>query len=233
MSQKKVGSVVVTDEMIERAMHANAEGANYTGAGDNCLNIGASKTFLNEDKTGRRVSLTLDNTKGSEDVTIQLNEILAKLADHHVIADGAVGETGMTISSTPCKSEVLAAYLKLFPTRLHSIKFAASAAAQLDEPIRSYAIDPFSKNPVEIERIPSNFQSQNTNNPLMVDVDDFDDNFQMSALSTLTYTVQAGVKVTLTLLFGASFDIAGALKKKAEDAALTVATAYVKSNQTA
>lgn len=231
MSQKKIGSVVVTDEMIERAMQANAEGANYTGAGDNFLNIGASKTFLNEDKTGRRFSITLDNSKGEKDVTIQLNKILSELEKHNVIADGAVGETGMTISSTPCKAEVMAAYLSQFPTRLHSIKFAASAAAQLDEPIRSYTIDPFSKNPVEIERIPSNYQSQNTNNPLMVDVDDFDGNFQVSALSTLTYTVQAGVKVTLTMLFGASIDIAGALRKKADDAALTVATAYVNGSK--
>ena len=64
----------------------------------------------------------------------------------------------------------------------------------------------------------------------MVDVDDLS-GFQTSELQTITYKVQAGKKVTLSLLFGATLDIAGALSKKAEDAAMTVATLYVQNQQ--
>lgn len=222
---KKVGAVVVTDEMLQKAMSANAEGANYTGAGDNFVDFGTAKTFLYEDQSGKRVTITLDNTKGTEDRNIQFNKIVADIDGAVLLKDGAAAEN-LTISCTPCKSEVLAEFLRLNPTRIQSIKFAASTAAQLDEPFRSYKVGPFTKNPVEEEHIPSNYQSQNTNNPLMVDVNDFQ-GYQLSSLQTATYKVQAGVKVSLTILFGATLDIAGALAKKADDAAMTVASAYV------
>lgn len=214
---KKVGSVVIDDEMLQRATAANAEGANYTGAGDNTLDFGKAKSFIAEEQTGKRANLTIDNTTGSDDVNLQLNEILAAIEDTHVIKDGEV-VTGCKISCTPCKASVLAKYLQRFQTRLRAVKFAASDSSQLDEPLRSYRIDPFTKNPVEDEKIPSNYQSQDTNNPNMVDVDDLS-GFQTSELQTITYKVQAGKKVTLSLFFGATLDIAGALSKKAEDAA--------------
>lgn len=227
-SPKKVGSVVINDDMLQKAMSANAEGANYTGAGDNMLDFGSAKTFLYEEQSGKRVTITLDNSKGTEDRNVQFNQIISEITDTIVLKDGAAADN-FQISCTPCKSEVLAKYLQIVPTRLRSVKFAASVASQLDEPLRSFKINPFTKNPVEEERIPSNYQSQNTNNPLMVDVDDFN-GYQTSELQTLTYKVQAGAKVSLTLLFGAGLDIAGALVKKAEDAAMTVATAYVAQN---
>lgn len=228
MNPKKVGSVVIDDNMLQKAMNANAEGANYTGAGDNMLDFGSAKTFLYEEQSGKRVTITLDNTKGTEDQIVQFNEIIGSIDGAAVLKDGALVEN-FSVSCTPCKSEVLAKYLQRFPTRLRSVKFAASVASQLDEPLRSFKLNPFTKNPVEEERIPSNYQSQNTNNPLMVDVDDFN-GYQTSELQTMTYKVQAGAKVSLTLLFGASLDTAGALSKKAEDAAMTVATAYVAQN---
>ena len=229
MTAKKVGSVMITDEMMQRAMAANAEGANYTGAGDNFVDFGSAKTFLYENQTGKRVTITLDNTKGTEDRMVQFNKIIAEIEDAILLKDGEAA-TGLNISCTPCKAAVLADYMHLCPSRIQSIKFAASAAAQLDEPFRSYKVNPFTKNPIEEERIPSNYQSQNTNNPLMVDVEDLN-GYQLSALQTATYKVPAGVKVSLTILFGGTLDIAGALAKKADDAALTVASAYVASEQ--
>ena len=229
MTAKKVGSVMITDEMMQRAMAANAEGANYTGAGDNFVDFGSAKTFLYENQTSKRVTITLDNSKGTEDRMVQFNKIVEEIEDAIVLNDGTDAKS-LSVSCTPCKAAVLAEYMHLFPTRIQSIQFKASAAAQLDEPFRSYKVNPFTKNPIEEERIPSNYQSQNTNNPLMVEVEDFN-GYQLSALQTATYKVQAGVKVSLTILFGGTLDIAGALAKKADDAALTVASAYVASEQ--
>ena len=225
---KKVGSIVIDDSLLQKAMQSKAEGATYTGAGDNMIDFGSANSFINEDETAKRVNIVLDNSQGQADQEVQFNSILEDVATANLLKEGTI-VANLTAKGSPRSCDVLAKYIDMCPIRIRAIKLNATNASQLDFPIRYRTDNPFTKNAVEVERIPSNYQSQDTNNPNMVEVKDMSD-WQLSKLSTIIYTVGAGQKVTVTILFGASVDIAGALSKKADDAALTVAAAYAAQN---
>ena len=226
---KQVGSVKLDDALLEKAMGAKAEGQTYTGAGDNMVSFGAAKSFMNEDDSARRVNIVLKNNSQA-DVDIQFNDILENVSGAQLLKEGTI-ITDVTAKGSPRTCDVLTKYVHVCPIRIRSIKLNAKNAAQLDYALRYRTEDPFTKNAVEVERIPSNYQSQDTNNPNMVEVKDLTD-WQLSDLSTLIYTVGAQQEVTVTILCGASIDIAGALGKKANDAALTVAAAYLRAQAT-
>lgn len=221
---KQVGSVKIDDALLEKAMGAKAEGQTYTGAGDNMVDFGAARSFMNEDDSAKRVNIVLKNASQA-DVDIQFNDILENVASANILKEGTI-ITDVTAKGSPRSCDVLAKYIHVCPIRIRAIKLNAKYATQLDYPLRYRTENPFTKNAVEVERIPSNYQSQDTNNPNMVEVKDIT-GWQLSDLSTILYTVGAGQEVTVTILFGAALDIAGALGKKAEDAALTVAQAYL------
>lgn len=221
---KQVGSVKIDDALLEKAMGAKAEGQTYTGAGDNMVDFGAARSFVNEDDSAKRVNIVLKNASQA-DVDIQFNDILENVASANILKEGTI-IADVTAKGSPRSCDVLEKYIHVCPIRIRAIKLNAKYATQLDYPLRYRTENPFTKNAVEVERIPSNYQSQDTNNPNMVEVKDIT-GWQLSDLSTILYTVGAGQEVTVTILFGAALDIAGALGKKAEDAALTVAQAYV------
>jgi len=223
---KKVGSVVVDDSLLEEAMKQKAEGQTYTGAGDNLIDFGSARSFMNEDDSAKRVNIVLKND-GNADVDVQFNDILAAVADAVMLKEGTVVEN-VTAKGTPRSCDVLKKYIHVCPTRIRSIKLSAKETSQLDKPLRYIQENPFTKHATEVERIPSNYLSSDTNNPNMVEVRDISD-WQLSDLSTIVYTVGAKQEVTVTILFGASLDIAGALGKKAKDAAMTVAAAYLQA----
>lgn len=221
----KVGSVVLNDALLERAMNGKAEGQTYTGAGDNMIDFGKARSFMNEDESAKRVNIVLKNN-GETDVDVQFNEILDAVEDAQMLKEGTI-VANVTAKGSPRSCDVLKKYLHVCPTRIRSIKLSsAKDASQLDQPLRYIVENPFTKHATEYERIPSNYLSQDTNNPNMVEIKDLAD-WQLSDLSTIVYRVGAKQEVTVTILFGASLDIAGALGKKADDAALTVATAYL------
>lgn len=222
----QVGSVKIDDALMEKAMGAKAEGQTYTGAGDNMVDFGSARSFMNEDASAKRVNIVLKNA-GQTDVDIQFNDIIENVATAHLLAEGTI-VTDVTAKGSPRSCDVLTKYVKHCPIRIRAIKLNAKQTSQLDYPLRYRTENPFTKNAVEVERIPSNYQSQDTNNPNMVEVKDIE-GWQLSELSTILYTIGAGEEVTVTILFGAALDIAGALGKKAEDAALTVASAYLRS----
>ena len=223
---KKVGSVVVDDSLLEEAMKQKAEGQTYTGAGDNLIDFGSARSFMNEDDSATRVNIVLKND-GNTDVDIQFNDILEAVEDAEMLKEGTIVEN-VTAKGTPRSCDVLAKYIHVCPTRIRSIKLSAKETSQLDKPLRYIQENPFTKHAIEVERIPSNYLSSDTNNPNMVEVRDISD-WQLSDLSTIVYTVGAKQEVTVTILFGASLDIAGALSKKAKDAAMTVAAAYLQA----
>lgn len=221
---KQVGSVKIDDALLEKAMGAKAEGQTYTGAGDNMVDFGAARSFMNEDDSAKRVNIVLKNASQA-DADIQFNDIIENVASANILKEGTI-ITDVTAKGSPRSCDVLAKYLHVCPIRIRAIKLNAKYTTQLDYPLRYRTESPFTKNAVEVERIPSNYQSQDTNNPNMVEVKDIT-GWQLSDLSTILYTVGAGQEVTVTILFGAALDTAGALGKKAEDAALTVAQAYL------
>lgn len=220
----KVGSIDINDKMLQQALAAKAEGATYTGLGDNMLDFGSGSSFLDEDSTGKRVSIKISNA-GAEDKLLQLNDIIAAVEGATVISEGTP-VADITVKGSPRPVDILVAYLKKYPTRLRSIKLNVDNSEQLDEPIRYRQETPW-KTYMEEERIPSDYQSQDTNNPNMSEVDDIKD-WVLSDQATILYNVRAGRSVTLSFLFGATLDSAKALDKKANDAAQTVAAAYAR-----
>ena len=227
MTMAKVGSIKINDKMLQEALNAKAEGATYTGGGDNMLDFGSAASFIDEDSSAKRFSIKISND--SEDaVTLQFNEIIAAIEGATIIKEGNP-VANVSVKGSPRSVDVLLAYLKENPTRLRTIKLNVNQTDQLDEPLRFRKETPW-KTYVEEERIPSDFQSQDTNNPLMSEVDDVED-WVLSEQSTIIYTIRSKRTVSLSLLFGASLDNAKALEKKANDAIATVAAAYARRSK--
>lgn len=221
---KKVGSIEIDEKSMQDALNANADGGTYIGAEDPLLEFGQASSFVDEDGTGKRVTIKISNT-GDEDKVVQLSDIIAD-CEATVLAEGTAD--GLTVKASPRKLDVLVNYLNKYPTRLRSIKLNVDEVGQLDEPLRYRMESPW-KSFSEEERIPSSYQSQETNNPKMSEVADIKD-WVISDQSTILYNVRAGRTVTLSILFGASIDVCGALNKKAKEAKKTVAIAYARSN---
>lgn len=220
----KVGSMVIEDAKIQEALQANAEGGSYTGAGDNLVDFGSANSFVDENNTGKRANIKIKNTT-EEDIQIRLNDILENPEDTVLLTDGAAN--GLTVKASPRKFDVVRRFLEKNPTRIRSIKLNVDEAVQLDEPLKFVKDTPWVTSTTE-ERIPSTYQSQDTNNPKMSEVNDISD-WMLSDKSTILYNIQAGREVTLTITFGGSFDAANALGKKAHDAEMTVARAYART----
>lgn len=223
----KIGSVEISEKMVQDALNARAEGNGYTGAGDNMIDFGSASSFVDEDSSAKRFSLKITN-KSAKDVLLQLNEIIAGIEGSEVVKEGTVVEN-VTAKGSPRSIEILKNYIASNPIRLRSIKLNVDNVEQLDQPLRYIVETPF-KTGIEEERIPSNYQNQDTNNPLMTEVTDIKE-WVLSKFSTVAFKVGAGRTVNLSILFGASIDLKKALDKKAVEAAQTVANAYVRSKK--
>lgn len=223
----KVGSIQISDKIMHKALAGKAEGTAYTGAGDEFIDFGNASSFLDEDQTGKRFNINLVNS-GSSDLTININDIIGAISGSNEIKEGTI-TTGLSCTGSPRSADVLVAYVKQYASRIRSIKFKVDDAEQLDQPIYYIHETPF-KSAVEEQRVPSDYQSQNTNNPNMVEVADIQD-WQLSSISTLKYTVKAGRTVSMSILFGGSFDASQALAVKADEAAENVALAYARSRE--
>ena len=223
----KIGSVEVTEKMVQDALLARAEGNGYTGAGDNLIDFGSASSFVDEDSSAKRFSLKISN-KSDADELVQLNDIIATIDEASLIKEGEI-KSNLIAKGSPRSIELLKNFIAENPIRLRSIKLNVDNVEQLDQPLRYITETPF-KTGVEEERIPSNYQSQDTNNPLMTEVTDVKD-WVLSRFSTVVFKIGAGRTVNLSILFGANIDLKKALDKKADEAAQTVAVAYVRSKK--
>lgn len=220
----KYGSIVLDDATLQKALQANAEGATYTGSGDNMLDFRAASSFIDEAKGNKRFTIKVKNS-GSADKIFRLNDVLSNPEGSILLSDGTA--EGITVTASPRKVSVLQHYLALAATRVCSIKLNVDDPVQLDQPINYVECTPWATDTVKTF-IPSNYQSSNTNNPKMSEIDDCA-GMVLSDAGTIYFAVQAGREVTLIITFGASLDMASAVNKKAEDAALTVAAAYLRN----
>lgn len=226
MAKAKVGSIELTEAQIQAALKANAEGVpSYYGRGDNLINFGSANSFIDEDKTQRRFSMRLANAS-DEDVTVQFNEVIAAIDGAHVIAEGTIVEN-VTAAGSPRSVDLLKAFVKHNPIRLRSIKLNVDDVNQLDEPLTYHTESPF-ETMAEKKLVPSDYQSQNTNNPKMSEVPEVK-GWVLSEQSTILYTIRAHKTVNISILFGAAINLAKAVNKKAEEAAQTAAVAFVQS----
>lgn len=223
MNKKKIGSIVVDDAALQKAMEGRAEGNSYVGAGDNMVDFGAATSFITEEDGGKNFQVKLANTTDA-DVKININPNL-EVEGYNALKDGEV-VTGLTAKGSPRAVKTLLDYIKHNPTRLRKIAIKVDDADQLDEPI-VYRKDTPWKSYSEEQRVPSSYQDGSTNNINNVHVDDVN-GWKLSGMETLLYTVRAKRTVTLSFSFGASLDTSVALDRKAQEAAENVTIAYAR-----
>lgn len=215
----------LSEKDFERAAAAKAD-TGYIGAGDALLDLGKASSFGYENKTCRSFNITFKNTSADKTVFVQFNDLISgKVEDkYNIIKNGIVAET-LTIQGTTNDAALLAAYLKEYPSRIHSMKFRVDDPDQLDEPITLHTVNVFG-NPDTESITPSLKHSENTNNPNVVDIDECVD-WLCSSKSTILYGIRPGRTVNLTINFGASLDTAHYLNTKAVEARQTLAAAIL------
>lgn len=217
--------IKLSEKDFENATSARAN-TGYVGAGDALLDLGKASSFGYENNTCRSFNIKFKNTSADKTVFVQFNELISGVKEgFNIIKNGVVGET-LSIQGTTNDAALLAAYLKKYPTRIHSMKFKVDDPDQLDEPIKLYGVNVFG-DPSTEQLTPSLKHSENTNNPNVVDIDSCID-WICSDKSTILYGIRPGRTVNLTINFGASIDLAHYLNTKAVEARQTLAAAMLK-----
>ncbi len=233
--KQKVGDIVFTSKEMKEALMANADGSqeNYVGLGDDMVNFGSADSFIDESDAAREFTMRITNNTSTTQ-KIQLNEILENVAGHTLLKEGNIVTEGeddsavhMVAAGDPRSIDVLLEYIKKNPIRVRAIKFNVSSEQQLDEPLKYQTQTPFMTDST-IQKVPSTFQDQNTNNTKTVEVELKD--WILGHSSTILYSIRSGVSVNLTFFFGASLDASKALEKKYNRAKATAAKFYARQN---
>ncbi len=232
MAKGILGDIKISNKELQEALKANADGSiQYIGLNDDMLNFGDAESFVDEGDAEREFTIKLTNSTSASQ-KIQFNDFIAgTLANHTLLAEGDVvtvdSSHKLTCEGDPRSFNVLKALIKETPLRVREIRFNVSDAAQLDEPIKYHQETPFMTGSTK-QLVPSNYQDQNTQNTKTTVVP-----FKNCILgydSTLSYVIRSGVTVTMVLRFGASVDLANALRKKYNAAVATAARYYAISN---
>lgn len=232
MAKGILGDMQISNKELQEALKANADGSiQYIGLNDDMLNFGDAESFVDEGDAEREFTIKLSNSTASPQ-KIQFNDFIAgTLASHSLLAEGDVvtvdASHKLTCEGDPRSFDVLKALIKETPLRVREIRFNVSDAAQLDEPIKYHVETPFMTGSTK-QLVPSNYQDQNTQNTKTTVVP-----FKNCILgydSTLSYVIRSGVTVTMVLRFGASVDLANALRKKYAAAVATAARFYAMKN---
>lgn len=232
MAKGILGDIQISNKELQEALKANADGSiQYIGLNDDMLNFGDAESFVDEGDAEREFTIKLVNGTASAQ-KIQFNDFIAgTLASHTLLAEGEVvtvdSSHKLTCEGDPRSFDVLKALIKETPLRVREIRFNVSDAAQLDEPIKYHIETPFMTGTTK-QLVPSNYQDQNTQNTKTTVVP-----FKNCILgydSTLSYNIRSGVTVTMVLRFGASLDLANALRKKYAAAVATAARFYAMKN---
>lgn len=234
---KVISGVAFTDDRIKQGVKANASGTGYGyGNDDEMLDFGSASGFNSEESTGRTFKFEIQN-KGTEDINIALNpgrynnaaDIEANV--DAILTDGTIGSGDRTavVVGSPRKVKSFLDYLRYNPTRIRKIHIRVDDPAQLDNPLVFRNDDPF-KTPVDSQVVPSGHQksSDPTQTVITLDTQILGDKQILSVNDLLLYKVSAGRKVTLTMTFGASLDLAKGLNNKFEKAATNMVASVFK-----
>ena len=208
----------INRQNVQQVVRRKAEGSNYIGVGDNLLDFGSAKSFLQEDNAGKIFSINISNT-GASELAVALfagnfAEGSSYLGSAKVVKDGEI-VADLNAKGTPEKIEALSAYMKANPSRLRAIKVKADDEAQLDYAITYKSVSPF-KSPITEERIPSQYASSKDQNSKVIELTDID--WILGADNILLTTIGAGRSVVISLVFGASLDTEKGLQNKAKEA---------------
>lgn len=237
---KKLGSIPVSDALMQDALAGKAEGGNYFGAGDNVLDFGKGKSFIDEESSAKTFQVIITNS-GSETASICLcpasENVAANIKDSAGVAVDCIMKEGVMLDSvdkklsakgTPRPIDEFVKYIRNHPTRLNSIRVKVDKLDQLDEPLIMRSETPW-QTAVEERRVPVDKQSEKDNFPNIVKIDDVR-GWMLSCDTTLLYSVQPNSSVTLTLFCGASLDTTKALANKASEAENNAAVLYARQS---
>lgn len=227
---KKVGSMIIDDKTINRALAAKAEGSTYIGLGDPMVDFGEATHFVDEKDSGKDFDIKFVNNSTTKTIKVQFNKLLSGILEGcQALKEGAI-DTDLKVSGTPNSVDMLVAYVDKNPIRLLSAKFKVDDEDQLDEPMK-YIVENVFGSRDEKQYVPSKAQSANTNNPKVVDLEL--NKCVLSDKSTIVLGIRPGRSLNLSLVFGAALDTANALNKKFDEAKDTMAVAYVRSKNKA
>ena len=229
----KLGDIAFTTKEMKDALKANADGSNqnYIGLYDEMVDFGEAESFIDESEGGKEFTLRITNNTSAIQ-KIQFNEIIANPQGYNLLREGNIVTVGagdsavsLVAEGDPRSIDILVDYIKHAPMRLRKIKFNVSDDQQLDEPIKYQEETPF-KTGSTVQKVPSTFQDQNTNNVKTVDVEF--KNWILGHNSTVLYAIRPGVSVNLTLSFGGALDVSSALVKKYKKASSTAAKYFAR-----
>lgn len=233
-TKNKLGDVVFTNKELKDALKANADGGKelYIGINDDSIDFGKAESFIDESEGEKEFNLSIVNNTDSVQ-KIQFNEIIAAQDGYDLLKQGVIKTVGegddakeLTAEGDPRSIDVLTALISKAPMRLRAVRFNVNNEGQLDELMKYVRETPFETG-VTSQKKPSNFQDQNTNNTKTVTVDLKD--WILGHDSTILYSIRAHETVNLTLYFGASYDLAKALRKKHARAIKAAATYYAQN----
>lgn len=235
---KKVGSIPVSDALMQEALAGKAEGGNYFGAGDNMLDFGKGKSFIDEEDSAKTFQIILTNT-GTEAASISLcpasENVAANIKSSDGVAVDCIMKEGVILNSetkklsakgTPRSIDEFVKFIRNHPTRILSFRIKVDKLDQLDEALVMRSETPW-QTAVEERRVPVDYQTEKDNYPNIVKINDVR-GWMLSCDTTLLYKVQAGSSVTLTFYCGASLDTTKALVNKASEAETNAAVLYAR-----
>jgi hypothetical protein len=199
----------------------------YVGQYDLGLSfVGASSSFIDENKNGVQYSITINNTGTSaEDRILALHPGFLTLASEitnaagtacaAIVTDGDIISTAgkvVSCSGKPKPIKQLQAFVNKNPTRFTGLKMLVNNSDQFEEELYVKKLSPF-KNMEDMTISPSAFKNSNQTDDKRVEIPLED--FQLDDQTNVVFTLKAGRSVTFTLFAGAIANPAGELNAKA------------------
>jgi hypothetical protein len=210
--------------------------SNFDGGSDDLLGYdddflefdGTASSFANEISTGRRFTVTIDNTQGGGETAIAESTdkpiILVPSFDPQggvVVTDGSQNVSSVpgnasfnqlvTVTGIPEKLKALQEWIKLNPVRCLGLKIETTNILQMGKFLTIAPRSPFRK--LESENI--YIQDYKTENQYNDKVATIMRPFQMDGQTDIILNVSKNAITTVTFYFGAALNTAKALRKKA------------------
>lgn len=199
-------------------------GGGYTGYGDEFLEYsGNAGSFADAIHKGKVYNITLKNSSNNDLVALLCPGLVADLQG--LIADGpfadAAGGAGLSAKGNPRPLIYFNNFIRQFPTLVAGFKIATTNIAQFEQDMTIFKESPFKQHESKIINV-SIYASEANPNTALITVPE---PFFMDCQTQIQYPVLANTTVSLGLIFGASLNIAKALKAKAGAAQKTMTAA--------
>lgn len=189
----------------------------YDGYGDAMVDFGegtsTANSFQNEVESGRRFTVTLDNTANAAPKTMILNPSFDP-SSPNIATDGSslsIEGTAVIVTGQFKKLKALQEFIKYNPTRCIGFKMEATSSTQIAQSMKLFGRSPFRD--LESEQVVfSDYRSSATFQDKIVEVNY---KHQWDHQTEIQFVVAANTSVTVTFYFGGILNAAKGLRKKA------------------